>query len=97
MVKRTEDIVVALLMLMIFSPVFLIAAIGIKCTDGGPVFYKQERLTKDGKHFMIYKFRTMIVNAEKMTGAVLASEKIPEFYRLEEFCELLVWMSSLRF
>ena len=75
--KRTEDIVVALLMLMIFSPVFLIAAIGIKCTDGGPVFYKQERLTKDGKHFMIYKFRTMIVNAEKMTGAVLASEKDP--------------------
>ena len=41
------------------------------------MFYKQERLTKDGKHFMIYKFRTMIVNAEKMTGAVLASEKDP--------------------
>lgn len=75
--KRAEDIVVAFLMLMIFSPVFFIVAIGIKCTDGGPVFYKQERLTKDGKHFMIYKFRTMIVDAEKMTGAVLASEKDP--------------------
>lgn len=76
-IKRVEDLVIAFLMLMLFSPVFFIAAIGIKCTDGGPVFYKQERLTKDGKRFMIYKFRTMIVNAEKMTGAVLASEKDP--------------------
>ena len=75
--KRTEDIVVALLMLMIFSPVFLSAAIGIKCTDGGPVFYKQERLTKDGKHFMIYKFRTMIVDAEKTSGPVLATDRDP--------------------
>lgn len=75
--KRLEDVVISCLMLVVFSPVFLIAAIGIKCTDKGPVFYKQERLTKDGKHFMIYKFRTMIVDAEKYSGAVLASEKDP--------------------
>lgn len=75
--KRLEDIVVASIMMVIFSPIFLIAAIGIKCTDRGPVFYKQERLTKDGKTFMIYKFRTMIVDAEKMSGPVLASEKDP--------------------
>ena len=75
--KRLEDIVIASIMLVLFSPVFLIAAIGIKCTDKGPVFYKQERLTKGGKHFMIYKFRTMIVDAEKYSGAVLASEKDP--------------------
>ena len=75
--KRLEDIVIASLMLILFFPIFVIAAIGIKCTDQGPVFYKQERLTKDGKHFMIYKFRTMVVDAEKYSGAVLASEKDP--------------------
>lgn len=75
--KRIEDITIATLMLILFSPIFLVSAIGIKCTDGGPVFYKQERLTKDGKHFMIYKFRTMVVNAEKKTGPVLAGENDP--------------------
>ena len=76
-IKRLEDIIMACLMLILFSPVFLIAAMGIKCTDRGPVFYKQERLTKDGKSFMIYKFRTMVVDAEKLSGPVLASEKDP--------------------
>ena len=75
--KRCEDIVVSLLMLVLFSPVFLIASIGIKCTDGGPIFYKQERLTKDGKVFMIYKFRTMVIDAEKKLGPVLASQNDP--------------------
>ena len=73
--KRIEDIVVALLMLLLFSPVFVIAAVSIKCTDHGPIFYRQERLTKDGQRFMIYKFRTMVVDAEKLSGPVLASEK----------------------
>lgn len=51
----------------------MIIALCIKVTDRGPVFYKQKRLTKDGKVFDIYKFRTMIQNAEKHTGARLAS------------------------
>ena len=76
-IKRAEDIIIASLMLVLFSPIFLIAAIGIKITDRGPIFYKQERLTKDGKKFMIYKFRTMIVNAESVSGPVLATEKDP--------------------
>lgn len=75
--KRVEDILFATFMLILFSPVFLIAAISIKCTDQGPVFYKQERLTKDRKQFMIYKFRTMVVDAEKQSGPVLASDKDP--------------------
>lgn len=76
-IKRLEDVVVAFLMLVLFSPVFLVACIGIKCTDGGPVFYKQDRLTKDGKVFKIYKFRTMVMNAETLSGPVLASENDP--------------------
>ena len=76
-IKRAEDVLIASLMFILFSPIFLIAAIGIKCTDHGPVFYKQERLTKNGKKFMIYKFRTMIVDAEKASGPVLATDKDP--------------------
>lgn len=76
-VKRLEDVVIASLMMVLFSPIFLIAAVSIKLTDRGPVFYKQERLTQDGKKFMIYKFRTMVVDAEKLSGPVLATEKDP--------------------
>ena len=64
-VKRTMDIVVSLLILIITSPIFLCAAIAIKMYDGGPVFYRQARYTLNGKVFNIYKFRSMIVDAEK--------------------------------
>lgn len=58
---------------MILSPIFLITAIAIKVTDNGPVFYKQIRLTKDGKEFGILKFRSMRVDAEKDGVARLSS------------------------
>ena len=69
--KRTFDIVAAGLALIVTSPVFLLTAIAIKREDGGPVFYKQERLTKNGKKFYIHKFRSMRVDSEK-EGARLA-------------------------
>ena len=69
--KRLCDIVLSLLGLLILSPLFLVLAILIKGYDGGPVFYKQDRLTKDGKIFKIYKFRSMRVDSEKH-GARLA-------------------------
>ena len=62
--KRFLDIVVSGAALVILSPVMLISAIAIR-TDGGPALYKQTRLTKNGKEFMILKFRSMIVDAEK--------------------------------
>ena len=65
MVKRAMDIVLCLIALIIFSPILLIIAIAIKLEDHGPVFYLQERVTKDEKRFNIIKFRSMIVNAEK--------------------------------
>lgn len=64
-VKRTMDIVVSMIMLIITSPIFLCASIAIKLYDGGPVFYRQARYTMNGKIFDIYKFRSMIVDAEK--------------------------------
>ncbi len=63
--KRLFDIVSSALGLIVLSPLFLVIAVIIKASDKGPVFYKQERLTKDGKRFMIHKFRSMRVDAEK--------------------------------
>lgn len=63
--KRAFDIVVSGVALLVLSPVFLAVSIAIKAYDGGPVFYKQCRLTKDGKTFMVHKFRSMKVDAEK--------------------------------
>ena len=70
-VKRIFDVVCSVLMLVLLSPLFLLIAVLIKCYDRGPVFYRQERLTKDGKVFMLYKFRSMRVDSEK-EGARLA-------------------------
>lgn len=64
-VKRIVDILASGLALILLSPIMLIVAAAIKLCDGGPVFYRQERLTQGGKHFFILKFRSMRVNAEK--------------------------------
>ena len=84
-VKRIEDIIVAGAMLLVTSPFFLIIAFLIWNTDKGPIFYTQERLTKDGKIFRIYKFRTMIVDAEKKSGPVKAGEKDPRILPVGRF------------
>lgn len=64
-VKRTMDILLSGVALLLLSPVFFITAIAIKIEDRGPVFYLQERVSRNGKRFMILKFRSMIVDAEK--------------------------------
>lgn len=64
-IKRIFDVIVSGLALLVLSPVMIAVSIAIKVYDGGPVFYKQCRLTKDGKTFMAHKFRSMSVDAEK--------------------------------
>lgn len=64
-IKRAFDIVSSLLAIIILSPIMLITALAIRLYDGGPALYKQVRLTKDGKTFKIWKFRSMRVDAEK--------------------------------
>lgn len=71
--KRLFDIVVSLMGIILASPFMLVIAAAIKLYDGGPVFYKQPRLTKDEKEFMIYKFRSMTVDSE-VKGARLAAK-----------------------
>ena len=97
--KRAFDILASFLGLVILSPLMLITAILIKAYDGGPVFYKQVRLTKDGKQFKIIKFRSMRVDAEKDGVARLSTgDKDPRItpvgrfiraYRIDELPQLL--------
>ena len=72
--KRTLDIILSVLLLIAASPFMLLTALAIKLYDHGPVFYSQVRCTKGGKEFAIYKFRSMIVDAEKKGGVQLAKE-----------------------
>ena len=73
--KRLIDICGSLFGLVILSPLFIIIAISIKLTSEGPVIFKQERLGKNGRVFKIYKFRTMVVNAENIgDGLTVKSE-----------------------
>lgn len=65
-IKRLFDIVASGIGLILLSPLFLYLAIRIKYEDHGPAFYSQERIGKDGKPFRMYKFRSMIVNADQM-------------------------------
>ena len=85
MIKRAVDVVLSLLAAVITLPFFAVIGAAIKLTDGGPVFYRQIRLTKGGKEFEIYKFRTMIQNAEAESGARLASEKDPRILPVGRF------------
>lgn len=62
-VKRVFDVVVSLLALLVLSPLFLVVALLIR-RDGGPAFYRQVRVGKDGKTFVMYKFRSMVVGAD---------------------------------
>lgn len=71
--KRMMDIILALLGVLIASPFMLIIAIAIKLCDGGPVLYSQDRLTRDGREFRMYKFRSMYTDSEK-SGARLAAK-----------------------
>ncbi len=76
-VKRLMDICLSGLGLIIVSPIMLIVGLLIWFKDGKPIIYAQERVTRNNKVFRLYKFRSMINDAEKNTGAVLASEEDP--------------------
>lgn len=91
-VKRTCDVVISLLVLLLFSPLYLLIAVMVKIGSPGPVFYSQERVGRQQKPFAIYKFRTMIENAEA-DGPCLSSEhdervtpvgRVLRKYRLDE-------------
>ena len=95
--KRIFDIVVSLVMLIILLPVFILLGIAIKVDSSGPIFFRQERITQYGRKFKIFKFRTMVNNAEKLGTQVTVGNdsritKVGSFIRncrLDEISQLL--------
>jgi exopolysaccharide biosynthesis polyprenyl glycosylphosphotransferase len=86
-IKRSFDIVMSLIALIIFFPIGLLLALFV-LLDGGPLFYCQTRLTKDHKPFRMIKFRTMIPDAEKLSGPVLAGEDDPRITGIGKFLRM---------
>lgn len=70
LVKRAMDLTIATTMLVLASPVLLIAALAVKLNDRGPIIFRQQRVGKDGKTFNVLKFRTMVPNAEQLLPAI---------------------------
>lgn len=66
LLKRTIDIILSLVLLIILSPIFFIIAFTIKLTSRGPIFFRQRRVGLHGKEFTMYKFRSMVTNAEQL-------------------------------
>jgi len=97
MIKRMLDVFFSLLGIIFLSPLFLIIAFLIKKEDRGPIFYRGVRVGRYGRPFRMFKFRTMVVNADKIGGSSTASDdprltKIGKFlkkYQLDELPQLI--------
>ena len=96
-IKRVFDAVMSSFLLILLSPVFLILAIAIKADSPGPVFFRQIRVKQNEKKFRIFKFRTMVTDAEKL-GTQVTTKGDPRItrvgrvirkYRLDELCQLI--------
>jgi len=99
--KQFIDIILSLFALLISSPLFLILTIGVRLSSRGPIFYRQERVGKNGKPFTIYKFRSMYLNAET-NGPELSSKKdnrvtsFGRFMRKSRFDEIPNFINVLK-
>lgn len=97
MLKRIFDITFSFIGIIIFSPIFIVISILIKLNSPGPIFYKGIRVEKNKKLFKMYKFRTMVVNADKIGGSSTPEDdsrltKIGKFlrkYKLDELPQLI--------
>lgn len=89
-VKRVSDVILSILLLILLFPIFIILSVAIKCESEGPIFYRQERVTKYGKTFRIFKFRTMVQNADKTGDLVTVKNdnRITKIGRLIRKCRL---------
>ena len=75
-IKRTIDIVCSFVGILVLSPLFIVIAIIIKLTSKGPVFFSQKRVGKHGREFDMYKFRSMVVNAEELKEKLAAQNEM---------------------
>lgn len=105
-VKRTFDFAASSVLLALLAPLFLFLAVLVKLDSKGPVFYRQERVTQYGRQFYIYKFRTMVENADRKGSLVTVGEdaRITRVgrklrgYRLDEIPQLInIWKGEMTF
>lgn len=105
-VKRVFDILISLMLLIVLLPIFIILTVLIKLDSKGPVFYRQERVTQYNKNFKIFKFRTMVVNADKIGTLITLGDdtritrigKIIRKFRLDEVPQLInILMGDMSF
>lgn len=85
MLKRIFDIIFSAFILLISSPLFILIAVLVKLSSKGPVFYRQERISFEGKHFAMLKFRSMVIDAEKETGAVFVTKNDSRYTPIGKF------------
>ena len=83
--KRIVDCMIAVILMILFSPLFLICYLAVKSEDGGPAIFKQERIGRFGRPFYIYKFRSMRLDAEKHGPALYAGGKDGRLTRIGKF------------
>lgn len=96
LIKRIFDILVSAIMLIVLLPVFVVLAVAIKLDSPGPVFYRQVRVTRYGKQFRIFKFRSMVQNADKGSLVTVGADsritrvgRVIRKCRLDEICQLI--------
>lgn len=96
MSKRIFDFLLSLIGLILLSPIFIIIAFWIMADSSGGIFYRQERIGKNGKPFRIHKFRTMVVNADKSGGLTVGKDnritnsgQVLRHYKLDELPQLI--------
>ena len=85
LIKPILEAIIASILFILLIPVMVVLAIVIKCDSRGRIFYTQERIGKDGRKFTIMKFRTMVENAESLTGAVYAADNDPRITKIGRF------------
>lgn len=88
-IKRVMDFIVAIFIILITSPIMILTSLIIKLSSRGPILYKQTRITKDGKEFELYKFRSMTSDAEDSTGPVLAQASDPRVTKIGKYLRSL--------
>lgn len=84
-IKRLFDIISSFIAIVLLIPIWIIIPIAIKCDSKGPIFFKQERRTKDGKVFKMLKFRSMVVDAEKIGTGLFNYENDPRVTKVGKF------------
>ena len=87
--KRIFDVIMSAVLLVLLSPVILVLAVWIKVDSRGPVFFRQERITQYGRKFRIFKFRTMVNDADKKGSRITRVGAVIRKYRLDEIPQLI--------